>query len=141
LKNLALRNLLYYQYGKNAEVDKHIDRAIVQWYPRGKRGQLSPDTFVYAIWAARQAHVAAPLDELRVAVDVLEQIQFASFNSDRWDLMFDDEIAGRTHVIRALPRDEHTSLMWSHEGDDMMCDGENLLLTVVCLCRARFHNG
>ena len=119
LKNLALRNLLYYQYGKDASVDVHIDRAIVQWYPRGLRGQLSPDVFVYAIWAARTQRVPAPLDDLRMAVDVLrdwplEQIEFASYNSDRWDVVLDAEIP--LHVINALPRDEHTSYMWSHRG-------------------------
>lgn len=130
----------YYQYGRDPSYDVYIDKAVRQWYPRGLRAQLTPDIgwctalrvclllttrqVLYALWAAAAQGGAnppsAPVDDIVLGAQVLQDwpldtIKYPSYNQDRWDIQLDPQWTNPLSR-HALPRDEHTAMMWAHDG-------------------------
>ena len=127
LGKYALRNLLYFAYGRgNNDTDAAIDAAFEQWFVLGERAQLTPAIFLYLAWA-NKAGRRAPAALLDQGVSVLkdwplESIQWPVKNSDRWDIELNPEYPAKQPTLRSpLRRSEICAPKWSHAA--FMVDG------------------
>jgi hypothetical protein len=133
LGRLALRNLLYYAYGRDPAFDRHVDVAFPQWWRRGRRSRITPDFYLYGAWFAAAskrrslpADVPSPTEDLETHVRVLQQwplfsLQFPCVNSDRWDLGAKnvEQAGGEGSLMEPLPRDQVSLAGWAHGPDSI----------------------